>query len=244
MTAEVQIQQDGRLLRITFNRPLDNAVSDAMALAASQAMDTAHLQSDAVLITSIGPDFCTGRKRNADAPPPSPEAYERRAEYDSIFGCYKSIRDCKVPVIVAVKGRVMGFGAAITALADVSFASDTATFNIPEIEHNVMPTMVMSALYDRINRNAVLYMAYSAEFINAHEAHQLGFTSKVYPANELKQKVEDFIQVLLSRPRPAILGLKEYTHHAARMDEAGAIDYARSIHSMVNTSAAMKKKAH
>lgn len=37
MTAEVQIQQDGRLLRITFNRPLDNAVSDAMALAASQA---------------------------------------------------------------------------------------------------------------------------------------------------------------------------------------------------------------
>ena len=60
MTAEVQIQQDGRLLRITFNRPLDNAVSDAMALAASQAMDTAHLQSDAVLITSIGPDFCTG----------------------------------------------------------------------------------------------------------------------------------------------------------------------------------------
>jgi enoyl-CoA hydratase len=147
-------------------------------------------------------------------------------------------------VIVAVEGRVMGFGAAITALADVSFASDTATFNIPEIEHNVMPTMVMSALYDRINRNAVLYMAYSAEFINAHEAHQLGFTSKVYPANELKQRVEDFIQVLLSRPRPAILGLKEYTHHAARMDEAGAIDYARSIHSMVNTSAAMKKKAH
>ena len=244
MTQEVTIKQDGRLLRLTFNRPLDNAVSDAMALAVSKALDSAQLESDAVLINSIGPNFCTGRKRNADAAPPSPEAYERRAEYDSIFGCYKAIRDCKVPVIVAVEGRVMGFGAAITALADVSFSSDTATFNIPEIEHNVMPTMVMSALYDRINRNAVLYMAYSAEFIDAHEANRLGFTSKVCPASELSQHVESFITTLLSRPRPAILGLKEYTHHAARMDEAGAIDYARSLHSIVNTSAAMKKKAH
>ena len=244
MTQEVTIKQDGRLLRLTFNRPLDNAVSDAMALAVSKALDSAQLESDAVLINSIGPNFCTGRKRNADAAPPSPEAYERRAEYDSIFGCYKAIRDCKVPVIVAVEGRVMGFGAAITALADVSFSSDTATFNNPEIEHNVMPTMVMSALYDRINRNAVLYMAYSAEFIDAHEANRLGFTSKVCPASELSQHVESFITTLLSRPRPAILGLKEYTHHAARMDEAGAIDYARSLHSIVNTSAAMKKKAH
>jgi len=244
MTQEVIIQQDGRLLRLTFNRPSDNAVSDAMALAVSKALDSAQLESDAVLINSIGPNFCTGRKRNADAAPPSPEAYERRAEYDSIFGCYKAIRDCKVPVIVAVEGKVMGFGAAITALADVSFSSDTATFNIPEIEHNVMPTMVMSALYDRINRNAVLYMAYSAEFIDAHEANRLGFTSKVCPASELSQHVESFITTLLSRPRPAILGLKEYTHHAARMDEAGAIDYARSLHSIVNTSAAMKKKAH
>jgi enoyl-CoA hydratase len=244
MTTEVKIQQDGRLLRLTFNRPEDNAVTDGMALAVSKALDSAHLNSDAVLISSIGPDFCTGRKRNADAPPPSPEAYERRAEYDSIFGCYQAIRNCKVPVIVAVEGRVMGFGAAITALADVSFASDTAQFNIPEIEHNVMPTMVMSALYDRINRNAVLYMAYTAAFIDAHEAQRLGFTSKVFPAQDFTSEVASFIEVLLSRPRPAILGLKEYTHHASRMDEAGAIDYARSLHSMVNTSAAMKKKAH
>ena len=42
----------------------------------------------------------------------------------------------------------------------------------------------------------------------------------------------------------AILGLKEYLRVAPRMDEQGAIDYARSLHSMVNTSAAMKKKSH
>ena len=44
MTQEVIIQQDGRLLRLTFNRPSDNAVSDAMALAVSKALDSDQLE--------------------------------------------------------------------------------------------------------------------------------------------------------------------------------------------------------
>jgi enoyl-CoA hydratase len=206
------------------------------------AINKAHETSDAVVVRSVGPDFCTGRVRDADAPPPAPEAYARRPEYDAIFNCYKAIRGAQVPVVAAVEGRAMGFGAAIVALCDVSFASDTSTFNIPEIGHNVMPTMVMSALYDRMNRNAILWMAYSTDFIDAQRALSYGLVSHVVPAAKLNAEVERFCELLLSRPRPAILGLKEYLHVAPRMDEQGAIDYARSLHSMVNTSAAMKRK--
>jgi enoyl-CoA hydratase len=213
-----------------------------MAAALSKALRAAHETSDAVLLTSAGPDYVTGRVREPGSPPPEPEAYARRAEYDAIFGSYRAIRDCLVPVVTAIEGRCMGFGAAVAALCDVSFAADTATFNIPEIEHNVMPTMVMSALYDRINRNALLWLAYSADFISADRAMAYGFVGNVVPAAELQAAVDRFLAQLLSRPRPAILGLKEYVHVAPRMDELGAIDYARSLHSIVNTSAAMKKK--
>ena len=123
----------------------------------------------------------------------------------------------------------------------MSFASDAASFNIPEIAHNVMPTMVMSAVYDRMNRNAILWMAYSTEFIDAHRALAYGLVSQVVPAASLEAEVGRFCDTLLSRPRPAILGLKEYLRVAPRMDEQGAIDYARSLHSMVNTAAAMKR---
>lgn len=235
------IQQDARLLRVTFNRQPDNGVSDSMAAALTEVLATAHETSDAVLLRSAGPDFCTGRVRDAEAPP-SPEAYARRAEYDAIFGSYKSIRACQVPVIGAFEGRVMGYGTAVAAICDVSFASDTATFNIPEIEHNVMPTMVMSAVYDRMNRNAILWMAYTAEFISGERALTYGLVSQVVASSQFNAEVERFCQVLLSRPRPAILGLKEYMRVAPRMDEQGAHDYARTLHSMVNTSAAMKKK--
>lgn len=241
MSEQLKIEQDGRILRITLNRPEDNGISDGMAAAFSEAVNNAHLTSDAVLLRSVGPDFCTGRVRDAGAPPPAAEAYARRPEYDAIFNSYKAMRGSQVPVIGVIEGRVMGFGTAVAALCDVSFASDAATFNIPEINHNVMPTMVMSAVYDRMNRNAVLWMAYSADFIDAQRALAYGLVSTVVPAAKLNEEVDRFCKLLLSRPRPAILGLKEYLRVAPRMDEQGAIDYARSLHSMVNTAAAMKR---
>lgn len=241
MSNELLIEQDGRLLRVTFNRPTDNAVSDSMAAAFSKVLATAHETADAVLLKSVGPDFCTGRARDPSVEPRATEAYARRPEYDAIFGSYKAVRGALVPVIGAFEGRVMGYGMAIASLCDVSFASRAATFNMPEIEHNVMPTMVMSAVYDRMNRNAILWMAYSAEFIDAERAMAYGIISSVVDADKLHVEVEQFVSKLLGRPRPAILGLKEYVRVAPRMDEQGAIDYARSLHSMVNTAAAMKK---
>ena len=243
MNSPILIEQDGRVLRVKFNRTQDNGVSDSMAGVLAETVLKAHETSDCVVLSSIGPDFCTGRIRDAANPPP-PEAYSRRPEYDNIFNSYKALRSCQVPVIGVIEGRCMGFGTAIASLCDVSFASDQASFNIPEIAHNVMPTMVMSALYDRMNRNAILWMAYSADFIDAKQAQSFGIVSHVVEAARLQAEVDRFTGLLLSRPRPAILGLKEYLRVAPRMDEQGAIDYARSMHSMVNTAAEMKKKAH
>jgi len=241
MHQHLKVEQKGRLLNVTLNRTEDNGVSDSMASALSGVLLKAHETSDAVLLRSAGPDFCTGRIRDAGPTPAASEAYTRRDEYDGIFGSYHAMRGAKVPIIGVIEGRCMGFGTAIAALCDVSFASDTSTFNIPEIGHNVMPTMVMSAVYDRLNRNAILWMAYSTDFIDAQRALAYGLVSQVVPAGELESEVARFMELLLSRPRPAILGLKEYLRVAPRMDEQAAIDYARTLHSMVNTAAAMKK---
>lgn len=241
MSDQLLLEQNGRILEATFNRPDDNGCSDAMAAELTERLRTAHEVCDAVLLRSCGPDFCTGRVRNPDAGPPAPEAYARRPEYDSIFYCYQAIRNAQVPVVGVIEGRCMGFGTAVAAVCDVSFASSTAQFNIPEMDHGVMPTMVMSALYDRMNRNAILWMTYSAEFISAAEAMAYGIVSRVVEATKLDDEVKRFCDILAGRPRPGILGLKEYLRSAPRMDDQGALDYARSLHSMVNTAAAMKK---
>ena len=242
MTQQLIVEQDGAMLTLTLNRPEQgNGVSDEMANAFVAALDSAAATAEFVVLRGAGEDFCTGRARDPNAPKPSSEAYIRRAEYDPIFNCYDAIRRCPVPVIGVIHGRAMGFGAAITALCDVSFASDAARFNIPELQHNVMPTMVMSALFDRMSRNAILWMTYSTDFIDAQRAMAYGLVSTVVPAAKLDEEVAAFCAKLSKAPRPAVRGLKEYLRVAPGMDALGATDYARSLHAMVNTASEMKK---
>ena len=85
MSDNLLLENNGRMLVATFNRPEDNKVSDGMARELSAALATAHETSEMVLLKSAGPDFCTGRLRDPDAGPPHPEAYSRRPEYDSSF---------------------------------------------------------------------------------------------------------------------------------------------------------------
>jgi enoyl-CoA hydratase len=242
MSKELLIEQDGPMLRVTINRPDEgNGMSDEMAEEFAEALGRAHETSEMVLLRGAGKDFCIGRARNPNAPPPSPEAYIRREEYEAIFNSYMAIRRAQVPVVGVIQGRAMGFGTAIAALCDVSIASDAATFNIPEMAHNILPTMVMSALFDRMNRNAILWMTYSRDFISAERAMMYGLVSTVVPAAKLEEEVAAFCDKLVNAPRPAIRGLKEYLRVAPTMDAQGAVDYARSLHAMVNTSSAMKR---
>ena len=244
MSNELLVERDGPILRVTINRPEHgNGMSDDMARELSGVLGEAHHTSEMVLLRGTGADFCTGRARPPGAASPNAatsEAYLKRDEYDVIFDCYWSIRRCQVPIVGVIQGRAMGFGTAIAALCDVSIASDAATFNIPEMGHDIMPTMVMSALFDRMNRNAILWMTYSRDFIDAQRALVFGLVSTVVPAARLEGEVVAFCDKLARSPRPAIRGLKEYLRAAPTMDAQGAVDYARSLHAMVNTASAMK----
>jgi enoyl-CoA hydratase/carnithine racemase len=244
MIANLTVEREGAITKVTFNRPSEgNGFTDDMAQAFVTALDGAASNSAVVLLRAAGADFCTGRARTPGAPPPAAEAYARRTEYDLIFDCYGAIRRSPIPVVAAVQGRAMGFGAAVAALCDVSFAGETARFSIPEMAHNIMPTMVMSALFDRINRNAILWMAYSTELIEAEDALKYGLISRVVPDDRLLGTAEDLCRLIASYPAPAVRGLKEFLRSAPSMHEQGAVDYARSLHAMVNTSSELKRKS-
>lgn len=236
---DIELSREGRLTRITFNRAEHgNGFSDEMTLAFTQALTDAPQHSEAVLITAKGQDFCTGRLRGST--PAATEAYARRKQFDTTFDCYGALRNCPIPVISAIQGRCAGFGAAVAALTDVSIAGASATFTIPEMAHNIMPTMVMSALYDRMNRNAILYMAYSTKPVSADTALKYGLVSHVAPDEELAATAQALCQQVLGYPGAAAMGLKEFLRHASAVHEHAAIDYARSLHAMVNTSSEMK----
>jgi enoyl-CoA hydratase len=129
----------------------------------------------------------------------------------------------------------------VAAVADITLASDQATFQVPEMAHNILPTMVMSSFVDRIPRKAFTYLVYSTAVISAERALSFGIVSEVAPAANLEALVAQVTGAILKAPLPAVRGVKEYARHAFSMHSDSAVDFARNIHALINSSAEMRR---
>lgn len=241
MTDDIIDVLDGSIYRITLNRPeRGNGVSDAMVAHLTDLIGSVNPEARVIVIKGAGDDFCIGRATSG--PPPAMEALQLRRAHDVVFRAYGALRDSPIPVVAVVRGRALGFGCALAAVADITIAADTATFQIPEFAHGIMPTMVMSALIDRAPLKALMYQVYSCKIMDAERARAIGIASEVVPASELDAAESSFLASLVKAPRPAVLAVKEYALGASPIDISKAVDYARALHAVINTSSEMRSK--
>jgi enoyl-CoA hydratase len=232
----------GAGVQITLNEPTrGNAASDDMAVRLTELLLRAGEHAAFVVLRGAGDDFCTGRynPRPAGASAAKPEALRLRRSSDIIFNCYQSFRRCSVPIIGVVQGRALGFGCSIAALCDITIATDTATFQVPEMNHNILPTMVMSSLIDRVARKNLAYLVLTRETISAERAREMHIVSDVVPAANLEEKIAGLVALFDATPEIALQGAKEYLVGAYDMPIAGAVDFARNLHVTINSSSEM-----
>jgi len=240
---DILTRQDGAVLRITLNVPdRGNAVSDEMVAELTRIIEGASDSTSVVVLRGAGRDFCVGRAAMGQRPPTEPDAYERRSFSDIVFNCYGAMRNARMPIVAVVQGRALGFGCAIAAACDITLASDQAVFQVPEMAHNILPTMVMSSFVDRVPRKAIGYLVYSTAEITPERALSFGIVSNVVPAASLDAEAEALCAAILKAPRPAIFGVKEYVKTAPDMAVYGAVEFARNLHATVNSSGEMRKK--
>lgn len=114
-----------------------------------------------------------------------------------IFHCYGAFRRSPIPILGVVQGQAIGYGCALAALCDITIASDAAKFQLPEMGHNIMPTMAMSALVDRVPRKASMYPVYSTAVIGVERALSFCLVSEVVPAGQLDETVQRTCAALL-----------------------------------------------
>ena len=240
---DILSKQEGPVFEITLNRPdAGNAATDAMALELTRLVSTAPDSAQLILLRGAGADFCVGRATMGQRPATEPDAFERRTFSDVVFDCYGAMRNAKIPIIAVVQGRALGFGCAIAAACDITLASDKAIFQVPEMAHNILPTMVMSSFVDRVPRKAMSYLVYSQAEIGPERALSFGIVSDVIPTAKLEAAVETVCAAILKAPRPAIYGVKEYVKTAPDMAVFGAVEFARNLHATVNSSGEMRRK--
>jgi enoyl-CoA hydratase len=234
-------QCEGDILTITLNRPSEgNGLPDPVIASLSGLLQGAAARARLVVLKAAGADFCVGRIALRGAAAPKLEALQVRRGRDVIFDCYAAFRESPIPIIAAVQGRALGFGCAIAACADITIAAEGAQFQMPEFAARIMPTIAMSALIGKVSAKRLMYIAYSTAMMSATRAEEMGFVSDVAPANGLDSAVAALCATILKAPQPAVLAIKEYARVAPSMEIRGAVDYARSLHALVNSSSEMR----
>ncbi len=241
LSEDILEQTDGSLLTITLNRPEHgNGLNDTAIAELTALLQGAAARARLVVLKAAGNDFCVGRIAPRGAAAPKLEALQVRRGRDVIFNCYAAFRESPIPIIAAVNGRALGFGCAIATCADITIASENAIFQMPEFGENIMPTIAMSALLGKVTQKQLMYIAYSTAELSAERAEALGLVSEVAPANSLDATVKRICAKILRAPQPAVLAIKEFARVAPSMDISGAVDYARSLHAVINSSSEMR----
>jgi enoyl-CoA hydratase len=238
MTEHIRTAREGAIASITIDRPAEGNVLTLEMLRALTAGIRAAGATDAKVIAlrSIGADFCRGRDPKGG--PAQPTALVMRDEVlQPILDVYDAIANAPQPVVCAVQGAALGFGCAMATACDVTIAAEGATFRLPEMQHNLPPTLAISALMPKVPRKAIAYLVYAMPEIDAATALHIGMVSTVVPRDKLDAAVAETLATMTARSQAALVAVKDYLRSAPMMEPRGAAAYGAALLSGVLASA-------
>src|SRR5262245_26725888 len=147
-----------------------------------------------------GANFCRGRQAPKIDRETMTPLQLRHPVAEVPLALYAAVKDARAPTLAIVQGEAIGVGCALAGICDMTLAADDAVFQVPELNHNVAPTLVMWALLNRVPYKTIAYLVYSRERITAPRAELLGLVTKVAAPGDLENEAEALSQSLLSRP--------------------------------------------
>jgi enoyl-CoA hydratase len=237
MTMPVIVEQRDSSIDITLNRPeVGNLIDNDMGAQLIEVLAGIGPEIKLVRVTAEGEDFCRGRESPTFDRSKAKARDFRKLVADPALQLYNAFRDSRAPTLGVIKGQASGVGCALAALCDLSIASDDAVFRVPEMDHGIPPTLVMSALLGKTPYCGIAYLVLSREPISASQAMAWGVVSKVVAADNLAAEVLALTNRLLECPAASVQAVKEYLRSASRMDTVGATSLAANLIAAVLSS--------
>jgi enoyl-CoA hydratase/carnithine racemase len=241
VTSPVLFESKADCLDVILSRPAEgNLITNEMGLEIARTLRELGPEVKLVRLRGAGADFCEGRQ----APQLNRETMTllqlRRPVAEVPLELYGAVKECRAPTLAIVQGEALGVGCALAAVCDLTIAADNAIFQVPELNHNIAPTLVMWAFLNRVPYKTAAHLVYTRERIDARRAEMLGLVTKVVAVADLEREAEALTESLLSRPAVPLQAIKEYLKFASRMDPASATAFSSVLNAAVTSSAPRK----
>jgi enoyl-CoA hydratase len=216
-------ERDGRILKITMNRPEElNATDPAMHTELSHVFTECNEDpdTDVVIITGAGRAFSAGGGyESLQAAIDNPERWEvlsveaRRIVYSMI--------DCQKPIIARVNGHAIGFGATLALFCDIVVAAEHAKIGDPHVKVGLVAGDGGAVIWPQLlgYSKAKEYLL-TGDLLTAADAERIGLISRAVPADQLDEVVNGIARKIAANPAKAVqwtklsinVGLKPLAH--------------------------------
>ena len=204
--APVLLSFEGDVAVVSFNRPdRHNAANDAMDAAFFEILERLHGNADvkAIVLRGEGTSFSSGRDTTELGARP-----EGMSDFEFIERGHVKTRlllTMPAPIVVALKGWVIGGSFERALLCDLRIAAEDARMRLPEVAYGVIPDSAgVARLFQMAGHGVASDLVLTGRVMDAAEALFHGIVSRVVPAATLVDAVMEIAAGIAKLPRMAV----------------------------------------
>ena len=163
-------EADGRLLRLSLNRPKANLIDAAMIAALDGALNE-HLHKPgicAILLDAEGPHFSFGASVDEHLPDKCADMLR------SIHSLVLRLVESPVPILVAARGQCLGGGLEVALAGHLLFVAADATLGQPEMKLGVFAPAASCLLPELIGPQRAFDLLLSGRNLTGTQAANIG----------------------------------------------------------------------
>lgn len=220
-----ELDEHGVLL-VTLNRPekknaFDDPQWDAFADALKQASSDPRVA--VVVLTGAGGNFSSGADLSGmrgGNPEPRSDGFA-----SGFFACEAAILAFGKPLLAAVTGVAIGGGCTIAIASDITYVGESLRARLPFANLGLVPEIASSyTLQATIGRQRANELMFTAEWINAERAVELGMAARSFPDDELLAATLEKAREIAQWPISALVAIKKTMNAAHAAAIAGALE--------------------
>lgn len=188
---------DNGVASITLNRPEKrNALNDALIAEIKRGLVNASRDESVrvIVISGAGKDFCSGADLSALQKIAEASVSANAEDARSLLDLFVQIRQIRVPVIAAVRGRALAGGCGLATACDIVLASATARFGYPEVKIGFVPAMVLAILRRNVSEKRAFELITRGEEIDARYAKEIGLVNQVFSDETFDEDVKAYLR--------------------------------------------------
>ena len=228
--AAVLEDYDDGVVLVTLNRPAKrNAFDDPQWDGLGAAWNRAREDDSAavVVLTGAGDDFSSGQDLAAFSDGREPR---EDGNPNGFAGCIDALFAFDKPLLAAARGVAVGGGATILFACDIVYVGESLRLRLPFVSLGLVPEIASSYLLAAaVGRQRAAELFYTAEWVDAQRAVDVGIAARALPDKELLPAALQKAHEIARWPVSALRATKQtlVATHAAAVTAAREVEDAR-----------------